>query len=418
VAVYEYYNGSRRQAEAHAERAIEIAQRSGAWHPYGEALATSGYLAYMRSDGATAARCLDEAVAVAGRQRLAQLELRGALLTAATELASGNSAARTRLMEHVEDAKLAGWDEMASTGYSSIVNLDVEHGRYRDAERVIETALPFSISRDIPICRQWQTAVRSRLQLTKGHWSAALEDAGEVLDHVGMPLATLWPHLVTALVPLRRGEALRRLAVLAAVTEHAWMIEGPDPRLADVEEELHTLGTATGAGWASGHLAVWLRRIGRDVPAPADVAEPFRLSLDGRHVEAAEWWRQAGDPFAEAMALTDCDRLDDRARGVELLDRLGATGTADRLRIELRRAGMSAVPQRPRVSTRANPGGLTNRQLDVARLVARGMSNSEIATRLYISPKTADHHVSAILGKLDLPNRRAVVVQADELGLA
>jgi len=68
-------------------------------------------------------------------------------------------------------------------------------------------------------------------------------------------------------------------------------------------------------------------------------------------------------------------------------------------------------------STRANPGGLTNRQLDVARLVARGLSNNEIAGRLYISPKTADHHVSAILAKLGLPNRRAVVVQADDLGL-
>ncbi|HRD64360.1 MAG TPA: LuxR C-terminal-related transcriptional regulator, partial [Nocardioides sp.] len=84
----------------------------------------------------------------------------------------------------------------------------------------------------------------------------------------------------------------------------------------------------------------------------------------------------------------------------------------------LRQEGLATVPQRPRESTRANPGGLTNRQLDVARLVARGLSNNEIANRLYISPKTADHHVSAILAKLELPNRRAVVVQADELGLA
>ena len=76
------------------------------------------------------------------------------------------------------------------------------------------------------------------------------------------------------------------------------------------------------------------------------------------------------------------------------------------------------MPPRPRASTRANPGGLTNRQLDVARLVARGLTNAEIAPRLYISPKTADHHVSAVLAKLGLPNRRAVVVQADELGLA
>ena len=79
---------------------------------------------------------------------------------------------------------------------------------------------------------------------------------------------------------------------------------------------------------------------------------------------------------------------------------------------------MAAVPPRPRTSTRANPAGLTNRQLDVARLVARGFTNAEIAARLFISPKTTDHHVSAVLAKLGLPNRRAVVVQADELGLS
>ena len=61
---------------------------------------------------------------------------------------------------------------------------------------------------------------------------------------------------------------------------------------------------------------------------------------------------------------------------------------------------------------------MTNRQLDVAKLVARGFTNAEIAARLYISAKTADHHVSAVLTKLGLPNRRAVMMQAEELGFA
>jgi len=78
---------------------------------------------------------------------------------------------------------------------------------------------------------------------------------------------------------------------------------------------------------------------------------------------------------------------------------------------------MASVPQRPRESTRANPGGLTNRQFEVARLLAKGLSNNEIAEHLYISAKTADHHVSAILAKLDVPNRRAVAAQSGELGL-
>jgi DNA-binding NarL/FixJ family response regulator len=118
------------------------------------------------------------------------------------------------------------------------------------------------------------------------------------------------------------------------------------------------------------------------------------------------------------MAWSDSAAPADRIRAVEMLDQLGAVGTADRLRGALRRDGVPQVPARPRVSTRSNPAGLTNRQLDVAKLVARGFTNAEIATRLYISPKTADHHVSALLTKLGVTNRRAVVVQAEELGLA
>ena len=83
----------------------------------------------------------------------------------------------------------------------------------------------------------------------------------------------------------------------------------------------------------------------------------------------------------------------------------------------MRDRGVANVPHRPRTSTLANPSGLTNRQLDVAKLVARGLTNAEVAQRLYISPKTADHHVSAVLTKLGLTNRREVISQAQLLGL-
>ena len=100
-----------------------------------------------------------------------------------------------------------------------------------------------------------------------------------------------------------------------------------------------------------------------------------------------------------------------------MLDGLGAAGTADRARALMRDRGCATVPQRPRPTTRVNPGGLTNRQLEVARLVAEGLSNSEIAKRLYISSKTADHHVSAVLAKLGMTSRREVLAQGVELGL-
>jgi DNA-binding NarL/FixJ family response regulator len=65
----------------------------------------------------------------------------------------------------------------------------------------------------------------------------------------------------------------------------------------------------------------------------------------------------------------------------------------------------------------ANPAGLTARQTDVLGLLAAGLTNAEIAERLVISIRTADHHVSAILAKLGVHTRGDAVVAARELGL-
>ena len=80
----------------------------------------------------------------------------------------------------LENARL--FDETASTGWSQLAAIDVEQRRFRDAESLLEQSLPFTVDRDIPICEQWQTGVRSRLQFERGRWEAGLEDARTVLD--------------------------------------------------------------------------------------------------------------------------------------------------------------------------------------------------------------------------------------------
>jgi DNA-binding CsgD family transcriptional regulator len=59
-----------------------------------------------------------------------------------------------------------------------------------------------------------------------------------------------------------------------------------------------------------------------------------------------------------------------------------------------------------------NPGGLTRREVDVLRLAARGHTTREIADRLFISPKTADHHIQHIYGKIGVSTRAAAALWA------
>jgi DNA-binding NarL/FixJ family response regulator len=97
---------------------------------------------------------------------------------------------------------------------------------------------------------------------------------------------------------------------------------------------------------------------------------------------------------------------------------LGAEPAADRLRERMRRAGVRRVPARPRAATRSAPAQLTRRQLEALALLEDGLSNAEIARRLFISEKTAGHHVSAILQKLGAGSRGEAAAAARKIGIA
>ena len=83
----------------------------------------------------------------------------------------------------------------------------------------------------------------------------------------------------------------------------------------------------------------------------------------------------------------------------------------------LRERGARGVPRGPRPATRENPAQLTARELEVLGLVSQGLRNAEIAARLVVSEKTVDHHVSAILRKLNVRTRAQAGAEAAQLGL-
>jgi DNA-binding NarL/FixJ family response regulator len=77
----------------------------------------------------------------------------------------------------------------------------------------------------------------------------------------------------------------------------------------------------------------------------------------------------------------------------------------------MRRLGRKA----PAGATRHNPAGLTERQVQVLRLLGQGCTNAEIADRLVVSTRTVDSHVAAMLAKLGVTTRLAAAARARDL---
>ena len=117
---------------------------------------------------------------------------------------------------------------------------------------------------------------------------------------------------------------------------------------------------------------------------------------------------------AEALSAGDEAAAGEALR---IFDGLGATRTAEYVRAQMRGRGFSRVPRGPRPATSANVAGLTPRQAEVLRLLSEGLSNAEIASRLTLSERTVDHHVSAVLNKLGAANRSQATAIAHRLKL-
>jgi DNA-binding CsgD family transcriptional regulator/tetratricopeptide (TPR) repeat protein len=328
----------------------------------------------------------------------------------------------------------AGLDEHVGRAYIHLADIAQRYRRWDLFEGRADAAELFCDEHGIELWGRYLRVYRARIALDRGRWAEALEGARRDLNAPN-PLARIIPLVVTALVGARRGEgdpwpmldeaaALARRSgesqweapVTAARLEAAWLGDRGDELARGAGDVLRRCIDGR-AGWWAGEIAWWRRGAGIDEGVPPGSPEPWASLLQGRATESAAEWRRIGCPYEEALALAASDDPDDLRAAFEGFDALAARPAAAATTRRMRALGLSTVPRGVRRSTRRNPAGLTAREVEVLALLGRGLRNTDIAADLFVSTKTVDHHVSAVLRKLGVNDRRAAARAAADLGL-
>ena len=260
---------------------------------------------------------------------------------------------------------------------------------------------------------------RGEAKAAQQHLAAAAPHAKRIGDRVVGPLA-----LARSLDAEQADDPARALAVLAGFACNAEEIDEIEDLLPDGVR----LATETGDRAAARTLTDRAEALAGDTAIPHRQANALfcRGLLDrdtGRLLQAVDRYRDAHRPLLGAMALEAAagvflargDRAPARAaftRSLDLYTSLGAARDVARLQARFRAHGIRRGPQAKHRKARRGWDSLTPTEIKITALVAQGLSNPQIAARLFLSRRTVGTHVSHILSKLDVNSRIDIAREA------
>ncbi len=423
--------GQRERAEDLARQAVDVLGKNPGGADLARALEVNAYLNTMAGNVAVVPELVDRTLEAGGpdideRILIRSLNHRGIVANIANY-----PDGRASLDEAWKRAEAAEqWYEESR----ALFNHAWAAVEFRDlpiASDYIRRGIASAARHELPALEVYAEAMHARILELEGKWADAedlardLSDSWALSQMVALPIlgvleartgrdsarATLTRAWEMALVA---NENQRLAPAAAAFAEHSWIYGGVEVPVAGFERVMNE-ELDKGFRYSPGAIAFWLWKLGQLTEAPEGIAEPYRLVIEGHHHEAAAIWEKKGVPYERGLALMHGDEKA-RLEALEIFETLGAPAVAAKLRKAMREDGV-AVPRGKGRDTRRHAAGLTARQAEVLQLLDEDLTNIEIADRLFVSPRTVENHVSAVLMKLDSSTRDEAVARARGEGL-
>ncbi|MCW2497045.1 AAA family ATPase [Jatrophihabitans sp.] len=425
LARLRWYAGDNAEAFRCAQEALECLRPLGPSAELAMTLSGLSQLCMLRAAYAESIEWGEQALALSRRLELPAVTAHALNNIGTSRSRSAEESGLEEVRESLALSLQIGSEDHASRAYINLGSGLVGLRRITEARTLVDEGVAYCQARDLDLQLPYLRSMRAQLLVHAGHWDDATAEAEAVLAHsVGNAVHAYVARLPLAIVAVRRGlpvdlddlgrrarelGELQRLLPYAAVrAEQLWLTGRPLDAGSDVLA-VYESAVAAGAWMELTDLAIWLHRLGSAVAPEADAVGPLRGGISDPPACAARLLK-LGNPYDAALCLLSGEEAAVRS-AAEILAGLGAQPALAKAQARLRELGVTRIPRGPRRATAEHELRLTARQDEVLTLVAEGLTNAQIAARLFLSERTVDHHVAAILRVLGVTSREQAAQQ-------
>jgi DNA-binding CsgD family transcriptional regulator/tetratricopeptide (TPR) repeat protein len=432
-----WFDGNRRQAERFARQAVDTLADRPSSRPKAMAFSNMSHLKMLSDQTVECIHWGENAIRIANE--LADEEILSHAYNNVGSVQMRVPAYRQKgldlLKRSLDIALRRHLHEHAARAYTNIASNAIQLKDYQLATSILFEGIHYCEEVELDSWRTYMLSWKARLLLDTGHWSEASAIAEQLIrNETQASIVKILALIVLGTIRMRAGEAdalpllleartkafesmelQRMLPALTALLEYEWITGQAILEKAAIEYAIGLLSQG-GTLRESSEFDFWLWKVrGQQVPLHA-ADERYRTDHPAITLETAAGWGRLGCPYEQALFLFEGDD-DAKRQAIAIVHRLGAGAVYEKMKLGMRSEGIRSIPRGSRKTTRDNPALLTERELGVLELLKEGLQNKEIGSRLYISAKTVDHHISAILFKLDVDSRTKAVREAIRRGI-